>query len=533
MPFEPLHMMTEERSALLPYRGKWDTGQLIHLLKRTMFGAKKADIAYFSKHSLEQVVDELLSPKPFDRLPPVNDYDFISAHNIPPGHTWVNAPYYNPHDAARLYSFTKWTMDTFIHQDTSIREKMGLCWHNHFATQTAMYRSQLIWDHHSMLRHNALGNFKTLTRLVTIDSHMLRYLNGEENSKKAPNENYGRELQELFCIGKGPGAKYTEDDVKQAARVLTGWKVDLEKQVSYFNPDDHDSSDKKFSSFYNNTLIKGKSGPLAGGQELDALLDMLFANRETALFICRKIYRWFVHYNIDGHTEKEVIIPLAGIMRKNNYEIRPVLYALLTSDHFYANTGGQIKSPVDFIIGMQREFDVQYASPDNYIINNSMFLYLTEQLSLMGQTYADPPNVSGWPAYYQSPGFYELWINTSTYPARNEFSNTMINYGFNREGRFFIIDTVAFARTLAHPGNPDALIDESLDLLYRVSISEELKKVLKKNTLLSGQEQDHYWTDAWNDHIESPGDANKKAVVELRLRALYSFIVASPEYQLI
>jgi hypothetical protein len=531
MPVETIDTAT---SYLTPYNDKWTSHEIVHLLKRTMFGAKKADVDHFKNKTLPQTVDELLTPGAFTFPLPVNDYDSLNLRGVMPGKTWLNAPYSKEDDGLRLVSFVKWSMGAFIHQDRSIREKMLLFWHNHFATQGTIGRCMLVWNHHALLRENGLSNFKELTKNITLDGHMLRYLNGEENTKLAPNENYARELQELFCIGKGPDAKFTEDDVKQAAKVLTGWKVDLDNNKSYFKEDDHNSSDKTFSAFYHNKIIKGRKGPQAGMDELNELLDMLFDNEETALFICRKLYRWFVYYVIDENIEKNIIAPLAKTLRKNNYEIKPVLKQLFTSTHFFdeAIAGAQVKSPVDFIVGLQREFNVEYAKFENYPVNYSMWLMLLESSGLMGQSYAEPPNVSGWPAYYQSPGYYELWINTSTYPARNEYSSTMVNYGYNREGRFFLIDVVAFANSFTHPADPDALINDSLELLYRVPVSIESKKILKKNILLSGQEQDHYWTDAWNDHINDPGNNTKKAVVEIRLKNLYHYIVTSPEYQL-
>ncbi len=521
------------QSGLSVNKGTWDTNAVVHLLKRTMFGAKKSDVDHFKNKTRSQAIDELLNPSAFTKELPVNDYDPIGINNVPPGKTWINAPYFESDDPLRIASFRKWTLGVFIDQDRSIREKMLLFWHNHFATQTMIGRSNMVWNHHELLRQSALGNYKELTRKITLDCHMLRYLNGEENTRLAPNENYARELQELFCIGKGSNAKFTEADVKQAAKVLTGWKVNKDNNTSYFKADDHDSSDKIFSGFYNNKIIKGRTGPNAGEEELDELLNMLFAQKETALFICRRLYRWFVYYDIDETIEKNIIEPLSRTLVKHDFEIRPVLSELLNSEHFFdpLNQGAQLKSPLDFCIGLQREFNVQY-SMDNYLVNYSMWTNLIGYCDLLGQVYADPPNVSGWPAYYQVPGFYELWINASTYPKRNEFSATMIDYGFNREGHFFSVDVIAFAKSFSDPGNADALIRDSLEILYRIPVTEESRNRLKKNILLSGLDQDHYWTDAWNDHVKNPRDAILKNTVESRLKNLYRFIVNSPEYQL-
>ena len=151
-----------------------------------------------------------------------------------------------------------------------------------------------------------------------------------------------------LCIGKGPNSKYTEDDVKTAARVLTGWKVDWTKSVSTFNPNDHDSSDKTFSSFYNNKVIKGQTGA-NGAKEVDDLLDMIFGNAECALHLVRKLYRFFVYHSIDASTETNVISPLAQLLLTSIFDIKPVLLKLLKSEHFYdvLNLGVILKTPLD------------------------------------------------------------------------------------------------------------------------------------------------------------------------------------------
>ena len=188
---------------------------------------------------------------------------------------------------------------------------------------------------------------------------MLRYLNGYVNTASAPDENYARELQELFTLGKGPAVQYTEADVRTAARVLTGWRINTTNYTSYFDATRHDTAAKVFSSFYGGKTITGKTGA-AGATETDELIDMIFLKDEVSKFICRRLYRWFVYYKIDAAVELNIIEPLAKIFRDNNYEIKPVMRALLQSEHFYdvLNQGCLIKSPVDLIVGHLREFAV-------------------------------------------------------------------------------------------------------------------------------------------------------------------------------
>lgn len=514
------------------YEGPWETAEITHLLKRTMFGARREDVRQLRGKTVRQAVDSLLENTEPLPAPPVNDYDQLGIQGVAWGKTWVNTPFVLADDQDRLISIWKRTFECFIKQGISLREKMTLFLHNHFATVADMNRSDMIWAHHRLLRTYALGNFKELVKKVTLDCQMLRFLNGEINSRTAPNENYARELQELFCLGAGSG--YNESDVKQAARVLTGWKVNYDTGYMYFEPDDHDTTDKQFSAFYGQRIIKGRTGETGALAELDDLLDMIFSQPATARFICRKLYRWFVYYHIDENTENKIIIPLADLFRQNDFEIKPVLSALFSSSHFYAenNRAVQVKSPVDFCVGMLREFAVPLAPDERFDLNNSLYSFLAQWSGKMGQLYAYPPNVSGWPAYYQAPGFYQLWLNGSTYPKRNEFSRILIDHGINRDGFVFAVDVLRFAQSLQEPGDPDALISESLDILYSIPVDGASRRELKKNILLGGQEQDHYWTDAWNAFLSDKQNENSRAIVETRLKNLYRFIVNSPEYQL-
>jgi len=190
---------------------------------------------------------------------------------------------------------------------------------------------------------------------------MLRYLNGYLNTKTSPDENYGRELQELFTVGKGPDSKYTEDDVKAAAKILTGFRINpFSSPISYFFLfTDHDTSTKQFSAFYGNKKITGRAFN-DGEKELDDLVQMLFDNTETARHICRKLYQFFVYYEITSDVEQNIIRPLADIFRQNNFQFKPVLEKLFKSQHFYdsLNLNCVIKSPLDYSIGMIREFDI-------------------------------------------------------------------------------------------------------------------------------------------------------------------------------
>jgi uncharacterized protein (DUF1800 family) len=506
------------------------------LLKRTMFGVKKADLEAFKNQTISQVEDTLLTVVP-SSAPPVNTYnDSIATDpNVPSGQTWVNAPFTDGTINSRRYtSFKAWWTGLMINQNRSITEKLTLFWHNHFATETVdVADARFVYKHHALLRSMALGNFKTLVKEVTIDPAMLRYLNGTLNTKTAPDENYARELQELFTLGKGPNSLYTEDDVKAVAKVLTGYRADPNNINSYFDPARHDTGNKQFSAFYNNIVITGKTGA-QGASELDELLNLIFSKDEVAMFICRKLYRFFVYYDIDVATEANVITPLANIFRQNNYELKPVLEALFRSEHFFdvLNRGCVIKSPLDFLIGHCREFGMVFPDAVSDTANAYiMWDYLRQQSANMQQNLGDPPNVAGWPAYYQEPQFHEIWINSDTLPKRNQFTDLMVSTGYTRNNKKILIDPVAFAAQFSLPGDPNVLIEESLELIYSISVSQQLKDFLK-SILLSGQTNDYYWTNAWNAHRSNPADASAKLIVASRLQSMYKYLMNLAEYQL-
>jgi uncharacterized protein (DUF1800 family) len=426
-------------------------------------------------------------------------------------------------------------MGQLINQERSILEKMTLFWHNHFATESNdIGNAQYVYKHHALLRSSALGNFKALTRAITVDPAMLVYLNGQINTATAPDENYGREIQELFCCGKGKDSLYTEADVKAAAQVLTGWRNNSTTISSYFDAARHNKNNKQFSAFYNNTVITGQSGANAGFLELDAMLDMIFATQEVAKYVCRRLYRWFVYYDIDDTIETNVITPMANLFRQSNYEVKPVIAALLKSEHFYdtLSRGAQIKSPVDLVVGLCREFDIQFQPSTDYVINYGFYNYLVSWVSNMQQNIGDPPDVSGWKAYYQMPQFYEIWINSDTLPKRNQFTDTMIVSGYTFNAKKIQIDGVAVAQSLSSPGDPNKLIDELCKKMLRIDISLASKNQLKTDILLGGQSTDFYWTDAWNLFLSTPSNTSNATTVKNRLRDLIKYLMNLPEYQL-
>lgn len=531
-------------TGLTPYSGSWTENEVIHLLKRTMFGAKFSDVSYFTGKTMSEAVDELLNPTAPLPAPPVKEYDGVTGaitpdNDVAAGATWINSVSTDGAiQSRRRGSLKKWWIGCQLNQDRSIREKMLLFWHNHFATETNdIGNGNLSYNHVNLLRTNALGNFKSLVRSITIDSAILYYLNGRYNTSTAPDENYARELQELFTIGKENNPNYNEDDVKAAARALTGWRVynNLLPYPSYFTSSRHDANRKDFSTFYNSAFITGRTGATAGDLELDDLLNIIFAkNVIVSRFIAKKLYRFFVYSEIDATAEINVIEPLAFVLRSNNWEIKPALSALLKSEHFYdaINMGAQIKSPLDHTIAVCREWNIVF--PNNgseYLDAYRMWNYIQATAANANQNLGDPPNVAGWPAYYQTPQFYELWVNTDTLPKRNQFTDIMIGNGYTNNGKKIWIDAVEFTKTLPNAGDPNYLITDVLKVIFQIELSQASRDQLKKDFLLSGQDQDYYWTNAWNAYLFNPITANFN-IVNPRLRGLFKYFMNLAEYQL-
>jgi uncharacterized protein (DUF1800 family) len=514
---------------LVPYTGPFGKPELLHLLRRAFFGVNKADLAYFSNKSLQQVVNILLTPPALQPNPPLADYTGDPA--IAVGTTWVNGPSNNNYQTQRGSSLKAWWISQMLTPGVSIREKMVLFLHNHAPTTIggAVNEAIFAYRYNVLLRTHALGNFKSFIRALTIDPAMLYYLNGRSNFKNAPNENYARELQELFTIGKDLSAHFTESDVQQAARVLTGWRVNTTTLQTYFDPNVHDTGNKTFSSFYNNTDIQGKMGPTAGDQELDALLNMIFAHPEVARYLVRKIYRFFVYYDIDSNIENNVIVPLADIFRNGNYEMAPVLQALFTSQHFFdqiESKGCMLRNPLEFCVGIGRIFGLTGLAGDTTGLYRN-YRFFRDNASQQTMDIGAPPDVSGWPPYYQKPNYHELWINADTLRKRKEFIDRIIISGSNG----MKADIILFTAGLSNPADPNALIAEVLELVHTLPSDPTVIASLK-SILLSNQASDAYWTIAWNTYQNNPNTTNLN-IVRTRLQTFYQAVLGMAEYNLI
>lgn len=274
----------------------------------------------------------------------------------------------------------------------ALREKMTLFWHTHFATSVPF--AWLMQVQNNTLRSGALGSFKKLLLQVAKDPAMIIYLNNQQNKKDAPNENFAREVMELFTLGEGQ--LYTEQDIKEAARAFTGWTVN-KRGVFEFVAEDHDAGEKKFL---------GRTGHFTG----EDIIEILLEEKQTAYFITTKIYRQFV--NPEPDTEQIKI--LAEKFYASGYDITLLMQEIFTSDWFYdeKNMGCIIASPVELLVRYKKLIQLEF-STEKELLNLQ---------SVLGQILFFPPNVAGWPGN-------KHWIDSTTLPLRLQLPYYILQQG--------------------------------------------------------------------------------------------------------
>lgn len=526
--------------------------QAAHLLRRATFGPTPAEIGNFTGQTPTQAVQALLNNVSYvSNPPPPLEFDETKPNA---GQTFLDKPFNDD----RNYWFGNyvkyWWMGQMARQDVppSLLDKLTLFWQNHFVTtRTEVDDYRFVDRYLRLLRDNALGNFRFLVKAISKDPAMLRYLNGNENKKGSPNENYARELQELFTVGNKDFAgnnNYTEDDVKAAARVLTGWnytnywKVGSTSFETTFTPNRHDTTNKSFSSNYSNTVITGRSGATAGDDELNDLVTMLLNHAETPKFICRKLYRWYVNPNVSQDIEDNVIVPLAAFFKSpgNDYSILPVVKKLLTSEVFFdsANRGAIIKSPAELMIGSIRFFKQPVPDMTNdYVAFRKLMEFFYWNTRDMQLEFIDQSSVFGYEPYYQ-PGYSANWVNTTTMALRSNFTDALIWRWFEvKPGYKLGIDILAWVRSLQPnfsdmntPAIPcETVLDGLLKDLFATDLFPAQKEFLLDTIMMMGFNRTT-WLFEWNAYRANPNDQDKQNTILWRTGALMRYLLRMAEY---
>ena len=349
-----------------------EASRVSHLLWRAGFGAPPAELARFRKMGLQATIDQLVD---FDGIDDSALDARLAAQELDLEQS--------------LNQLQRWWLQRMAYTARPLQEKMTLFWHGVLTSSFKVSGKgpYMITQNH-LFREKGMGRYDELLKAVSRDPAMMVYLDSRSNKKAAPNENYSRELMELFTLGIG---HYTEDDVRESARAFTGWQLSR-KRGFYVNARQHDAGIKEFL---------GRTGNFDG----DDIVDIIMEQSAAAEYICTRLWSFFAYPN----PEPEVIERLAGVFRENRTAIRPVVRAMFESDEFYGSRarGALVKSPVELAVGAVRALGIE-----------TDFGPLDKPIEQMGQALFMPPNVAGWPGG-------AAWINSSSLLQRINMANTL------------------------------------------------------------------------------------------------------------
>lgn len=585
---------------LTEYTGTLGLNRAAHLLRRATFGPTKQQIETFASLTPTQATNLLFNqtlPDPILPTDPDTNQEWaVSGVMDPDKMDGDYQEYFKRWFVGQMLSAGVPTAQSLAY---AAREKLVMFLHTHFtAIQEKISSSRALYFQNQLFRLFALDrtaapevNFRELTKKVSVDNAMLRLLDGNQNVKGSPNENYARELFELFSIGRGlegslpptPGPGdyilFKEQDVQAAARVLSGF--DFDDNFINIDPDTnlprgrvrgsntfasgHDNGIKEFSTSFidSNTglpyviqpdplLTNGGNPTLASAlDEISQLINMIYEQEETARNICRKIYRFYVYHEVSETLHNTIIAEMANTFRANGFKLQPVVENLLRSQHFYEaaagynddNFGGIIKSPLDLIVGTLRFFN--YPIPDSTTNATSFYEITGEIINLandQGMSFYQPFDVAGYDAYHQFPVYHRSWITVNYLTRRYEFIRKFIS---QMEDGMLKTDVVSFVQNTFSPGvasNARSLILELARFLLPVSnnltfdinaddtatiTAERLNFFLV--SFLENPKIDDDPEGAWTIRWTNGFDPE---TVRRQLENLFNAMLQSPEYQL-
>ncbi|WP_075591120.1 DUF1800 domain-containing protein [Labilibacter marinus] len=536
-----------------------------HLLRRATFGVTEAAVQQFASLTVDQAMDILFANPTSPELP----------IDLKTNATWLNpkATASNSEQDVLTDYFIMWHLEQIRKSGTSISERLTYFLHTHLPVRrTLVHSSEMLYHQNALYRHFALGSFKELFKHICMDNAMLIYLDNATNDVSSPNENFAREMFELYSIGRGAQVSegdytnYTEDDIKAATRILTGYQTDdtfetihpdtllptgkLKTQESngVMIAERHDAGEKIFSERFDNKSISPAEleGNFATAEaakgEFDEMMDMIFDKDETARFITRKLYRHFVYYQIDEQIETNVIEPLAAQFKAADYDMSTVVKAMLSSQHFYdaddaltTNNikGSIIKSPIELIMGTVNLFGVSFPSDLTSLYEKTYKTGIFQMIEDQGLNFYEPFEVAGYPAYHQYPIYSRAWVRPHTLAYRYQFAELLFN-GVNRQGedlgiKLDLLDWVENSGVISNASDANEMVDKFIELMIPFAIADERREFFLTNVFLDGLYASA-WTSEWNNYLADP--TQYKSTVESRINVLVNAIMQSPEYQL-
>jgi hypothetical protein len=470
-----------------PYTGPFTFVEAAHLLRRGMIGPRIGEMRQAAVAGLHPTVTGLLVPRTLPDPPggwalePAPDVTGWTRQMIDS----LLTLYFTRDEMLKLW----WAKET-LRDDPGVTEEMTLFLHNHFATSVdKVVFPQSMYKQNQLLRQYAVGNFKTLVQQIAVDPAMLIWLDGNSNYVGNVNENFGRELLELFTLGLG---QYTQDDVVAAARAFTGYFT-FDGITTVFLPEYHDSGLKTFL---------GQTGNWDGND----IINIIFQQDEAARFFCRKLYRWF----IDEYPDEALIEDLARTMRSNNYEIAPVLQRMFESQLFYDTNyrGAVICDGTDRGVGLLRSFYID--TVDYSDLSGPQAMWTDLAMYVQKQILLQPPNVGGWPGY-------RSWVNSYTLPWKRSLDVALVDGNLFGVDLLMKLDAVALARRLSDPNDPGRIVDDLTTGLYGMPPTPLVRSRLLQE-LLQGMDGSQWSIDA--------------PYAEAHIQALMRLLIRMPDFQL-
>ncbi len=382
-------------ASLLPYQpvsGEWTPELVRHLYRRLGYGATWVQVQEGLTKTPSDLVDDLL---------------IIAVNTVQPESPfwsdWTSEDYDN--ETSDFSDHEQFLKEEWIKRSIKypFQAKMSLFWHDHFATEKRVYDcNSSMWHYFRLIHEEAFGNFRTMVEQMGINRAMLIYLDGNKNIAEEPNENYARELMELFTMGEGNG--YTQTDIEQVARALTGWRMDhYECTPAYFDSNLHDNGIK---------TIFGQTGSF----NYNDVHELIFTVRadQTATYICTKLYQLFVYQE----PNIEVVTQLTRTFKDNNWELLPVINQLLKSEHFYDRSliGSRIKHPIEVMTSVLAPLGIDIEAD----IDEGYFGFVSYRIRDMGMELFEPPNVAGWPGH-------RVWLSENALTNRWTYCSRIIN----------------------------------------------------------------------------------------------------------
>lgn len=441
---------------LTPKSGLLGRRLAAHLLRRASYNINKARIDEFANYTVEQAMNVLMTPIPpqFSEPRYIGYIPHILDSNLQPGDEFINCGTIpsscttNDLGTAGIGSTRLWWYFE-AYQDTSMRHKMQYFLSTCLLPATAIQYKRYGFDELALLKHYAFGSYRVLARKMTMDPAMMERLDVNESTAGNANQNFSREFMELYTIGKGeqagPGdyTTYTEYDVNEAAKIFTGFRFSFDANQLNLDPDtnlnagkahygDHDVTDKVFSAAFGGQVITGAVDEQDMYRELDDFVNMLFAQEHTALYLCRRMYRYFVADDITPDIESQIIGPLAETFRNSDYSMETVMRELLSSQHFYEEDTlgsgqviGNLMADSDSLatLVMSR---LGFVLPDLTSFEESQLFDLLRPYNTASalQRFFGPPSVAGFPAHYQGPLWSCLWLDSGNVAQRFEIQSS-------------------------------------------------------------------------------------------------------------